>query len=118
MERRRQPRLPFVATVEIRLRTDPRDPLLGSTRDICTTGLLVQGVAPLPPGTFCDLAIHLSSGDIDLPIKARGRVVRQACNPSTGGQGLGIQFVEMDDDSQELLWKVIRYNSPPTGEEE
>ena len=107
-EKRRQSRLPF--SVDVQIRT-PEHTTTATTKDICTTGLFVREVEPFPLDTECEVEILLSSGDEELPIKARGRVVRQVEGLQEGLQGMGIKFVEMDDSSQETLWQVIRYNT-------
>lgn len=81
-------------------------------------GLKVYGVAPLPPGTRCELAIQLNSGDHQVPIHASGEIARCAAEGGADTPCMGIRFLEMDDDSQADLWRVIRYNTPPEDRED
>ena len=72
MERRRHHRLPFAVAVEVRpLSGEATEEIAATTQDICMTGLLIRDVKPLPLGTPCAIAIALSSGDMEIPIRAR-----------------------------------------------
>ena len=106
-EKRRQSRLHFSVAVQIQANEQI---MAGRTDDICTTGLRISDVDPLPLDTVCDLEMKLSSGDMELSIKGQGKVVRHI--DEGGSRGMGIQFVELDEYSQDVLWRVIRYNSP------
>ena len=110
-EKRRQTRLHFSVDVEIRT---AEGILRGKTNDICTTGLRIDEVELLPLNTVCDLDLKLSSGDMTLDIKGKGKVVRHI--EEEDRIGMGIQFVELDEYSQDILWRVIRYNSPVADE--
>ena len=111
-DKRRQLRLPFSAEVQIQT---PESTLEGKTNDICTTGLRISDVEMLALDTVCDLEMKLHSGDQILTIKGQGKVVRHI--EEGGSHGMGIQFTELDEYSQEVLWRVIRYNSPVTDED-
>ena len=111
MDRRRQPRLAFAVEVEIQPDDAAHARISATTQDICTTGLLVRGVPTLPIGALCTFSVNLSSGDVVVPIRGRGEVVRQSCDQSTGDQGVALRFTELEDGSQDELWRVIRYNS-------
>ena len=108
-ERRRLTRLPFA--VEVRLRAGELA-LEATTRNVAMRGLMVTGTPLLPLGTACQVEIVLSSGLEEARITGQGEVVRHLQDPDTGQPGMGIRLVELDDASQERLWRVIRFNSP------
>ena len=111
-DQRRHPRLPFDTRVVLHA---DNATLQASTRNICLRGLFVDAPASLPPGGECTVSIQLQSGYNRAVIEARGKIVRQVAGLETDAAGIAVEFTELDPNSQELLWKVIRYNSPPTG---
>jgi c-di-GMP-binding flagellar brake protein YcgR len=111
-DRRRLTRLPFA--VEVEVHTQDRT-IRAQTRDINMQGVFVAQEEPhLPLGTQCQVEVVLSSGEGKMGIRARGEVVWQGRDPESGQAGVGIKFTEMDAHSQEVLWLVVRYNSPLT----
>ena len=111
-DQRRHPRLPFGAPVVLHATGAT---LQASTRDICLRGLFIDAPASLPPGSACRVSIQLQSGHNQATIEAQGTVVRQVPGLETASAGVAVEFTKLDLDSQELLWKVIRHNSPTTG---
>ena len=107
--RRRLMRLPFAVEVELHAKDYT---FKSQTRDINMQGVFVAQEQPLPLGTECQVGVILSSGDGQMVIKARGLVVWQGRDPESGLGGVGIRFLELDSHSQEVLWLVVRYNSP------
>ncbi len=75
-------------------------------------GIFVAQENPLPLGTECQVEMVLSSGEEKMLISANGQVVWQGRDPESGLGGVGIKFIELTPDSQEMLWRVVRYNSP------
>jgi c-di-GMP-binding flagellar brake protein YcgR len=106
-DQRRRPRLPF--HVHVKVSVGGRV-LEAASEDIGMAGVLIRGTEALAIGADCDLEIRLSSGAESRVIRARGRVARQVEGLDT--DGMGIEFVDMDAGSQEILWRVIRYNTP------
>lgn len=107
--RRRLTRLPFAVEVEV---TAAGRTSRSQTRDINMQGVFVAQEEPLALGTECQVEVVLSSGEGKMVIRACGAVVWQGRDPESGLQGVGIRFLEMDSHSQEVLWLVVRYNSP------
>lgn len=107
--RRRLTRLPFAVEVEVHAKGHTST---SQTRDINMQGVFVAQEEPLALGTECQVEVVLSSGEGKMAIKANGVVVWQGRDPESGLQGVGIKFLELDPHSQEILWLVVRYNSP------
>ena len=101
--KRKQPRLPFAATVDIQI---GEDSISGSTRDISTTGLYIESEIAPALETPCQLHIILTNGEISHTIKGEGKVIRHIRDGER--QGLGIEFVDLDPESLAHLWRVIR----------
>ena len=64
----------------------------------------------MAPDTPCNFSIVLHSGTAQSTIRGLGRVVRLDL-PKGIERGVGINFEDMDPQSQSLLWRVIQYNS-------
>jgi len=79
--------------------------LRGVVVDISLTGCFVEMLSPLSVGSA--VSITLESGDERM--KSRGEV-----RSSLPGMGIGIQFKEMDENSQKALKQIAR-RSVPTG---
>ncbi len=105
--KRKHPRLPFAATVEIQVGADS---ICGATRDISTTGFYLESLVMPPLDTPCQVNIVLANGEMTHTIEGEGKVIRHIQDAQR--QGLGVEFVNLDPESLAYLWRVIRYNSP------
>jgi uncharacterized protein (TIGR02266 family) len=90
--------------VPINLRVEHRL-LAGSTENLSLTGVFVRTDAALPVGRELDLVF-------DLPerkgLHATGRVVWQRPTQATGGQGVGVHFDDLPDDTRRSLEAFVR----------
>ena len=97
VNKRRHPRLPVL--VECRLDGASGRHEMRMT-DLSPTGCFVDTSMSFPEGTQVTLYAQLGGGEVALP----GRVVPV----KTGGFGFGIEFVDLDDASQQQLDTYIQ----------
>ena len=96
-ERRRAPRVKCSVSVELRANGEP--PMWGKASDISVGGCFVEMPIPLKPDTEFEISLWLS----DTKLKLRGSV---AC--SSPGFGIGVRFLEVRKENQELLSRFIQ----------
>jgi PilZ domain len=70
------------------------------TRDVSVGGVFVSSKEPFPMGSDIALALQLKTGG--KPLSTHGKVVY-----SLKGLGMGIQFVDLNDDSRTTLQKFV-----------
>lgn len=78
-ERRRSPRVEYVAPVECRPAWDKQDFFTGETRDISTVGVRLAASRPVERDQPLDLVIH--AGEDGLVVKVQGRAVHVHYSP-------------------------------------
>jgi uncharacterized protein (TIGR02266 family) len=70
------------------------------TRDVSVGGVFISTKEPFPMGSDIAVALQLQSGST--PLSTRGKVVY-----SLKGLGMGIQFVDLNDESRVTLQKFV-----------
>ncbi len=105
-ERRRAPRVCVDFEVDY---ASEENYLFAYITDISATGIFVRTIAPEPPGTHLNLRFSPDDGG---PIEVEGEVIW--INPFRPGApdnlhpGMGIRFVDLDDDVRDRLLELIR----------
>ncbi|GAB4490929.1 MAG: hypothetical protein OHK006_24350 [Thermodesulfovibrionales bacterium] len=76
------------------------------TRNVSRGGMFVRTASFYPPGTKLDLLLHVPG--LAEPIRIMGRVAH-AGGLSAGGEdaGIGIEFIDIDEKSRDLLVKRL-----------
>lgn len=106
-ERRQYPRVPLNVLVQYRFDTFD-DFSAEYAEDLSMGGILIRTDDVRPVGTHVYLQFTLQAGR--RLVEALGKVMRVV--PGDEG-GMGIMFVNLDDDSRELLAKIIAEREPP-----
>lgn len=75
------------------------------TADLSTKGLFVFGAAGRKAGDECSIELRLSGTSTELMLGMRGKVVRAQ------GDGVALNFFEIDLDSYYHLKNIVYYNS-------
>ena len=75
------------------------------TGDLSAGGLFVRSNAPEQPGTILSIEIRLPNRAA--PIRARGEVVWFDKDPEGKGGGMGIRFVDLDDERREAVLAAL-----------
>ena len=101
--RRRNTRVPFQATVNLRFAGG--EYLQCETRDLGVRGVFVVGVQGPAAGEACETELCLSGTSSRICLAMEGLVAR------TDGEGLALHFTGMDFDSFFHLRNIIYYNS-------
>jgi len=111
-DQRQHIRLPFAVTVRL---TAAGGVFEASSRDICSGGIAVTGpgLGALEAGTPCEFSVWLASGEETRTVRGTGEVVREVDCLDNDVEGIGIRFLNLDEGSQQVLWRLIRYNAPP-----
>ncbi len=111
-EHRQHVRLPFAVTVRLYIEECEFE---GTSRDICSGGIAVTGphLSVLESGTRCKFTIRLASGEDTRVVRGTGEVVREVGCLEDGVEGIGVRFLDLDDDSQQVLQRLIHYNAQP-----
>jgi uncharacterized protein (TIGR02266 family) len=97
------PRVPVSMLVQYRFDT-LEDFAAEYAVDLSTTGIFVQSDQPQKVGSMVYLQITLKDGS--KLIEGFGRVARVG-QDSRGQEGMGIQFISFDDESMELIEKLV-----------
>lgn len=108
-DRRRAPRV--LVDLEVDYASE-ENYLFAYITDISATGIFVRTTTPEQPGTHLNLRFQVPHTDHDARIELEGEVIW--VNPYRPGApdnlhpGMGIRFVELDDDTREQLLELIR----------
>ncbi len=112
---RKRPRVHFVT--EIILELGGTEHTFLHSHDLSMNGAFIETANPLPIGAEGSIKIVLSAGMKHDNLKGRYRVVRVVpvdeglSSSSTGdGSGMGIKFIDLEDESATTLFKLIEYN--------
>ena len=81
-----------------------------NSRDLSLKGLYVETSERLPVGAKVDIKLELAGTTSLVALKMKGVVVR------SDGNGLGLDFIEVDLDSFFHLRNIIRYNADDPSE--
>jgi uncharacterized protein (TIGR02266 family) len=106
-DRRRAPRVLVDLEVDYALEDNY---LFAYITDISATGIFVRTTTPEEPGTHLNL--RFQPDDTATPIEVEGEVIW--VNPYRPGKpdslhpGMGIRFVDLDDDVREILLELVR----------
>ena len=103
--RREHERAPAVLPVTLVPMTQDVAPMHGLTLDLSPAGALVRAPTPLADGH--ELLLHLMLPDEELPIPAKGAVVRHA-----GDDLLGVRLDRMRPADRELVARWLRGRTP------
>jgi hypothetical protein len=111
---RRRPRVHFVTEIILELGGTQHTFL--HSHDLSMNGAFIETANPLPIGATGGMNIVLSAGMKHDNLKGRYEVVRvvpidEGLSSSTEhGSGMGIKFVDLEDESATTLFKLIEYN--------
>ncbi len=113
-KKRLRSRIDFVGLLI--LTHDGKDIEYTNTHDISMNGVFAMTAKPLPIGTEGRFRFVLSAGMRQETIVGRYEVVRvvgldDGFTKENPGPGMGLKFLDFEDDSSELLFNVIRYNN-------
>lgn len=97
-DKRRTPRVSISAGVWVAWHASGTR-YVSRVRDISAGGLFVSTPSPVPVGTQVNLLFSLPEGEV----KAQA-VVRN----SVAGEGMGVEFVQMEGASRERLYEVLK----------
>ncbi len=103
IERRKNSRVPFQATADIKF-TDMEYNQC-ETENLSVKGICVMGITGHKPGDACDISLALSGTTSELTISMKGSVVRD------DGDRTALHFHEIDLDSFYHLKNIVYYNS-------
>jgi len=79
------------------------------TKDISVSGVFVEGVAGVQQGEKCDVEFHLTGRTSSLVLEMSGETVR------VEGDGVALQFFDVDEDSFYHLQNVVYFNYKRSG---
>jgi uncharacterized protein (TIGR02266 family) len=108
-DRRRAPRV--LVDLEVDYASE-ENYLFAYITDISATGIFVRTTTPEPPGTHLNLRFRAPATDRDATIEVEGQVIW--INPYRPGApdnlhpGMGIRFVDLEDETREELLDLIR----------
>jgi type IV pilus assembly protein PilZ len=114
-ERRKYPRVPLSLLIQYRFDT-LEDFLSEYSTDISIGGMFIRTDKPKDEGTLVYLQFYLRDGA--KLIEGLGRVVRVNPSDSPGDQaasGMGIEFVNFDEESMELVRQIVERNMATAG---
>jgi type IV pilus assembly protein PilZ len=109
-DRRRYPRVPLSLLIQYRFDT-LEDFLSEYSTDISMGGMFIRTEQPRDEGTLVYLQFYLRDGA--KLIEGLGRVVRVNPVDFAGGEGIagmGIEFVNFDEESMELISQIVERN--------
>lgn len=75
------------------------------TRNISTSGMLIETRTPLPVGT--EFAFNFTLPERFTPIHGRARVVRQAAELEPTASGLGVQFLSFPEGAEQAIQAFV-----------
>jgi type IV pilus assembly protein PilZ len=114
-ERRKYPRVPLSLLIQYRFDT-LEDFLSEYSTNISIGGMFIRTDKPKDEGTLVYLQFYLRDGA--KLIEGLGRVVRVNPTDSAGDQataGMGIEFVNFDEESMELIRQIVERNIAAAG---
>jgi len=79
------------------------------TQDISVSGVFVEGVSGVEQGEKCDVEFHLTGRTSSLVLEMAGETVR------VQGEGVAVQFFDVDEDSFYHLQNVVYLNYKSSG---
>ena len=108
-ERRKLGRVSF--TIHLALTVGGKTHDYGETHDISTGGIFAVTDDPMEIGTTGDFVIHLGSEDAE-GIEIIGGFEVVSHSGKDGMSGMGIHFMDLDEQSSIHLYNIVRYNLP------
>ena len=102
-KQREHPRIPLQLLVQFRL-NDMETFLKDYALNISSGGLFIKSLKPHPTGSMIYLQIQLKDGK--KLIEGLGKVVH-VNHPSQANPGMGIEFINLDQNSQEVIDNII-----------
>lgn len=114
-DRRKYPRVPLSLLIQYRFDT-LEDFLSEYSTNISIGGMFIRTDKPKDEGTLVYLQFYLRDGA--KLIEGLGRVVRVNPAEATGDQaaaGMGIEFVNFDEESMELIRQIVERNMAAAG---
>ena len=115
-DRRKYPRVPLSLLIQYRFDT-LEDFLSEYSTNISIGGMFIRTDKPKDEGTLVYLQFYLRDGA--KLIEGLGRVVRVNPAEATGDQaaaGMGIEFVNFDEESMELIRQIVERNISAAGD--
>jgi hypothetical protein len=79
------------------------------TKDVSVSGVFVEGVSGVEQGEKCDVEFHLNGRTSSLVLEMAGETVR------VQGDGVALQFFDIDEDSFYHLQNVVYFNYKKSG---
>lgn len=102
-EKRKHPRVIFTRSVKVYAHNQLQGHF--PARNLSLSGLYIEGASDLPIGTECRLELHETGRKSSLIVTFFATVRRR------DGQGVGVQFTNMEDDSFMFLQTMVLYSS-------
>ena len=102
-ERRKHTRVPFQATVDVKLLD--KHYAKCETENLSLKGVSVLGISDHQIGEKCDISLALSGSTSELRLSMQGEIVRVQQN------SIALKFTKIDIDSFYHLKNIIYYNS-------
>jgi type IV pilus assembly protein PilZ len=115
VERRKYPRVPLSLLIQYRFDT-LEDFLSEYSTNISIGGMFIRTDKPKDEGTLVYLQFYLRDGA--KLIEGLGRVVRVNPMDSAGDEsaaGMGVEFVNFDEESMELIRQIVERNIAAAG---
>jgi type IV pilus assembly protein PilZ len=112
VERRKYPRVPLSLLIQYRFDT-LEDFLSEYSTDISIGGMFIRTDKPKDEGTLVYLQFYLRDGA--KLIEGLGRVVRVNPLDDQAAVGMGIEFVNFDEESMELIRQIVERNISAAG---
>jgi type IV pilus assembly protein PilZ len=112
VERRKYPRVPLSLLIQYRFDT-LEDFLSEYSTNISIGGMFIRTDKPKDEGTLVYLQFYLRDGA--KLIEGLGRVVRVNPSDDQAAVGMGIEFVNFDEESMELIRQIVERNIATAG---
>jgi len=81
--------------------------MIDYTKNVSKGGMFIKTRAPYEIGLQIDLSIYVP--ELEDPVKIMGRVVHNNFGSAGGGDaGIGVEFIDIDENSREILIKSVR----------
>ena len=113
--KRKRSRVHFETSISLFL--DDQIKTYQRTYDVSMNGVFVKTATAVELGTACKFHLTLSVGMRKEIIKGECEVVRivsmdDGLSEELPGPGMALKFIELEPESSELLFQIIRHNEP------
>jgi len=80
--------------------------IIDYTNNVSKGGMFIKTKLSCETGSRLDLLLHVP--DLDGPIRIMGRVIHNSFSGKDEDPGIGVQFVDIDEKSREILMKGLK----------